>query len=167
MGKKRLNTSQIPALRSLGGNEKMKQLLDVPEVRSWRALMGAFNTIFSELEKGLVSDDCSISRFQILFHLYFDGSLAAVEIARLLLVTRGNISTFLRRMEGDGLVKKRAPVGQRRPLYSLTAGGRRFFEEIFPPHIRRVRGLAPILDQKTINLLCDLSANRKSLKKFN
>jgi DNA-binding MarR family transcriptional regulator len=166
MAKKGLNVPQLQASQRPDSKEKMKQLLELPEVRSWRALMGAFNTIFSELEKGLVSEDCSISRFQILLHLYFEGTLAAVDIARLLLVTRGNISMFLRRMEADGLVKKRAPAGQKRPLYSLTAEGQRFFERIFPSHIQRVRSLSPVLDQKTIELLRGV-AERKSLKKFN
>lgn len=137
--------------------KKMKQLLDFPEVQSWRALMSAFKCIFSELEKGLMTEGCSVSRFQILFHLYFEGDLAAVEIARILLVTRGNISMFLRRMESDGLIKKNIPKGQKRPLFTLTLKGRRFFESIFPAHIERVRQLAPIFDPNTIKMLATLS----------
>lgn len=131
----------------------MRSLLEYPEVKSWRALMMAFKTIFSELEKGLMAEGCSVSRFQILFYLYFEDALPAVEIARKLVVTRGNISTFLRRMESDELILKRVPKGQKRPLYSLTAKGTAFFEEIFPPHIRRVRSIAPILNQATIDRL--------------
>lgn len=134
-------------------SKKMRPLLEYPEVKSWRALMTAFKTIFSELEKGLMAEGCSVSRFQILFYLYFEDAMAAVEIARKLVVTRGNISMFLRRMETDGLIQKRVPKGQKRPLYSLTAKGTSFFEDIFPPHIRRVRSLAPVLDQTTIDRL--------------
>lgn len=134
-------------------SKKMRSLLDYPEVKSWRALMTAFKTIFSELEKGLMAEGCSVSRFQILFYLYFEDAMAAVEIARRLVVTRGNISMFLRRMESDGLIQKRVPKGQKRPLYSLTTKGTSFFEEIFPPHIQRVRSLAPVLNQATIDRL--------------
>ena len=115
--------------------------------------MAAFKVIFSQLEKGLMAEGCSVSRFQILFYLYFDGETAAVEIARKLVVTRGNISTFLRRMESDGLIKKRVPKGQKRPLFSLTERGYSFFEAIFPSHIERVRRFAPKLDARTIAIL--------------
>lgn len=135
----------------------MSPLLEIPEVKSWRALMVAFKSIFSQLEKGLMAEGCSVSRFQILFNLYFDGEVPAVEIARKLVVTRGNISTFLRRMESDNLVKKRVPPGQKRPVYSLTERGISFFEAILPAHIERVRKFAPKLDAKTIGLLAEVS----------
>jgi MarR family 2-MHQ and catechol resistance regulon transcriptional repressor len=139
------------------GHRKMRKHLDFPEVQSWRALMSAFRSIFSELEKGLMAEGCSVSRFQILFYLYFEGDLAAIEIARILLVTRGNISMFLRRMESDGLIKKSVPEGQKRPLFTLTLKGRRFFEKVFPPHIERVRQLAPIFGPATLKKLTTLS----------
>lgn len=131
--------------------------MEFPEVKSWRALMMAFKAIFSQLEKGLMAEGCSVSRFQILFNLYFDGEMPAVEIARKLVVTRGNISTFLRRMESDGLIRKRIPKGQKRPLYSLTERGNGFFEAILPAHIGRVRRLAPKLSAETISLLTQKS----------
>jgi len=115
--------------------------------------MSAFQAIFSELEKGLMAKGCSGSRFQILFYLYFEGDKPAVQIARKMLVTRGNISMFLRRMEADGLVRKKVAPVQKRPVYSLTAKGRVFFEGILPPHIERVREKAPKLDTRTIKLL--------------
>lgn len=98
-------------------------------------------------------EGCSVSRFQILFYLYFEGDLPAVEIARKLVVTRGNISMFLRRMESDGLIQKKVPKGQKRPRFSLAPKGRAFFEDILPAHIQRVRNLAPVLGPETIGLL--------------
>lgn len=142
--------------------KKMEALLDFPEIRSWRALMGAFNSIFSALEKGLMAEGCSVSRFQILFYLYFEGDTSAVQIAKKMLVTRGNISMFLRRMEKDGLIKKKAVADQKRPRYSLTAQGRTFFEAIFPAHIERVRRRAPKLDAQTLRLLQDCAIHSKS-----
>ncbi len=124
--------------------------------------MNAFKVIFSELEKELMAEGCSVSRFQILFYLYFEGDLPAVEIARKLVVTRGNISMFLRRMESDGLIKKIVPGGQKRPLYVLTPKGNSFFESIFPPHIRRVRRLAPKLSRATIDQLASLEGGKLS-----
>ena len=137
----------------------LKDLLEHPTVQSWRALMAAFKAIFTQLEKGLMAEGCSVSRFQILFYLYFEGDLPAVEVARKLLVTRGNITMFLRRMESDGLVKPVIPSGQKRPLFTLTKKGSSLFERILPPHIERVCKLAPTLDQ---NALRQLKAVKKS-----
>jgi DNA-binding MarR family transcriptional regulator len=133
--------------------DRLEALLKFPEVQSWRALMSAFQTIFSALEKGLMAEGCSVSRFQILFYLYFEGDKPAVQIARKMLVTRGNISMFLRRMEADGLVRKKATAVQKRPVYSLTTKGRTFFEKILPPHIERVRLRAPKLNAQAIKRL--------------
>lgn len=140
--------------------KQLQRLLEYPEVKSWRALMGAFTTILSKLEKGLLAEGCSVSRFQILFFLYFEGDLAAISIARKLVVTRGNITMFLRRMEADGLIKAVIPPGQKRPLFTLTAKGIKLFEKIFPPHIGRVRTTAPVLSEDSVLILQACSARR-------
>lgn len=132
---------------------KLIRLLEYPEVKSWRALMGAFKTILSNLEKGLLAEGCSISRFQILFHLYFEGELAATNIAKKLFVTRGNITMFLRRMESDGLIKPVYSQGQKRAQFALTGGGVKFFEKVFPPHIKRIRKFVPIFSEQTMRAL--------------
>lgn len=145
-------------MAKLSNNEASRKsefsaLMEIQEVQSWRAILAAFNAIFSKLEKGLKVEGCSLPRFQILLHLYFDGNLPAVEIARKMLVTRGNISMFLRRMESDGLIRKKLPPGQNRPQYSLSSKGQAFFEKIFPEHIQRVRLYAPVLEPRTLKQL--------------
>lgn len=141
-------------------HKELHALLEYPEVQSWRALMYAFKAIFTRLEKGLMAEGCSVSRFQILFYLYFEGELPAIAIARKLVVTRGNITMFLRRMESDGLIKPIVPAGQKRPVFTLTKKGITLFERIFPPHIGRVRKFAPALNQDTLRLLKSVSESR-------
>ena len=143
-----------------GRSKELRMLLEHPEVRSWRALMGAFKAIFTRLEKGLMAEDCSVSRFQILFYLYFEGDLPAIAVARKLVVTRGNITMFLRRMESDGLIKRIIPPGQKRPLFTLTKKGVALFEKVFPPHIERVRKWSPTLSQDTLRLLRAVGQSR-------
>ena len=133
--------------------KELGALLNSPEVQSWRALMSAFKSIFTKLEKGLMAEGCSVSRFQILFYLYFEGDLPAIAIARKLVVTRGNITMFLRRMESDGLIRPVVPEGQKRPVFTLTKKGIGLFEKVFPPHIERVRNYAPALTQDALRLL--------------
>lgn len=144
---------------------KLSSLLNLPEVESWRALMRAFQSIYQQLEKALLTEDCSISRFQILFVLYMKGPLPAVQIARRLLVTRGNISTFLRRLDSDGLIMPAvAKPGQKRPPLQLTAKGQRLFESLFPRHIERVKKLMNPLSKEMLHTLDEIS--KKQLPKY-
>jgi len=144
---------------------RLGALLTHPKVRSWRALMTALQTIYGALENSLLKEEsCSVSRFQILFFLYFNGPLSAAEIARQLFVTRGNISMFLKRVREDGLVTvSKLTRSEKRPLFCLTPKGTRFFEEVFPRHVRRVKLLAPQLDAKTIKKLNGLPGHWKKL----
>lgn len=152
MAKKNKNPNSGSAAQ-LPKQKKLRSLLEYPEVKSWRVLMSAFKKILAKLEKGLIVEGCSVSRFQILFYLYFDGDLSAIAIAKKLIVTRGNITMFLRRMESDGLIKPVIPSGQKRPVFKLTKMGVSMFEKIFPAHINRVREHAPALSQSTLRVL--------------
>lgn len=124
-----------------------------PKVKSWRSVMECYRHILNQLERKLIAEGCTVPRFSILFELYMSGSLPAVEIARRLYVTRGNISTFLKRMTDDSLVMPVTPAGQKRPVYVLTKEGMEYFEELLPAHIERVRLLAPLLDEDIMSKL--------------
>ncbi len=132
----------------------MKELLEDPHVQSWRAIMGAFQSVLAELEKGLMSDGLHVSRFQIQFYLYFEPPLSAADIARRLLVTRGNISTFLKRLEKDKqIVVCPSSPSMQRPLYRLSSDAERQFEKVFPDHIKRVKKLVPALPKNVVQSL--------------
>ncbi len=133
----------------------LRALLDDPQIESWRSLMAAFQAVYTRLESALRAEEqCSIPRFQIFFYLYFEGPLPASEIAKRLLVTRGNISTFLKRLESDGVIRPaRADAAKKRPRLELTSRGATQFEQLFPRHIRRVKNLMPALPQGCLSLL--------------
>ena len=134
--------------------QKLEKLLIHPEVKSWLALMGAFRAIYSSLEKALLIEHCSIPRFQILFCLYFKGPQSQAAIAKILFVTRGNISAFFKRLELLKLIQKATiSKSHKRPSFCLTRKGITYFETLFPQHIRRVRSLMPILRPHMINVL--------------
>jgi len=116
--------------------------------------MNAFQTLYQSFEEALLKNGCSYSRFQLLFFLYFEGSLAPVEISKKMLVTRSNISMFLKRMIGDGLVTECPESSSvKRPCYLLTEEGNRLFERIFPEHIERVKVSIPVLPARSIRML--------------
>lgn len=118
---------------------KLVKLIESNEIKSWRILMSTFQGVYVNLEKGLAEKEVSVPRFQVLFCLYFEGRASASALSRKLLVTRSNMSMFLRRMESDGLICFDIPKGQKRPEIKLTTKGSKFFEEIFPEHAARIK----------------------------
>src|SRR5688572_29592569 len=86
-------------------NPVFVDMLSEPQVKSWHSLMQAYRTVAQHLESSLLKSDCSLSRFQILYIIYFDGATPASVLVRKLGVTRGNISTFLKRKVLDGLLE--------------------------------------------------------------
>jgi MarR family transcriptional regulator, 2-MHQ and catechol-resistance regulon repressor len=134
--------------------KKLEKLLHCKKVRTWRSLMVAFQTVYRELEKGLLADGCSMPRFQILLLLYFDAPLLPVEMAKRMFVTRGNISMFLKRVLSDGLIMVVTnESGGRRAKYQLTEKGTKLFEWLFPRHIGRIKKLVPILPKAQVDRL--------------
>lgn len=145
-----LSVDSTVSCSTMKAAKRMSGLLENEKVKSWRLLMAAFQRVYQSLEQGLAQEQCTISRFQILLHLYFDGPLPAAEIAKRLFVTRGNMSMFLRRLQSEGLISvaKESPSAKR-PYFRLTARGVEFFEDIFPRHIERVKKLMPTLGRGT------------------
>lgn len=141
--------------------QKLNGLLQIPEVKSWRAIMHAYTQIHRYLESELLKQNCSIPRFQIFFYLYFEGPLPSIELAQRLNVTRGNISTFIRRLEEDELVLINQANGRGgRQLVELSDKGLKQFEDFFPDHIKRVKSVMPSLNQKTIKDLLSIKIDR-------
>ena len=129
---------------------KLVKLIESNEIKSWRLLMSTFQCVYGQLEKGLAEKDVSVSRFQVLFYLYFEGRTSASALSRKLLVTRSNMSMFLKRMESDGLISYDIPTGQKRPEIELTTKGGKFFEELFPEHADRVKKMVHSFAPQTI-----------------
>ncbi|MEX1099424.1 MAG: MarR family transcriptional regulator [Bacteriovoracaceae bacterium] len=99
-----------------------------------------------------------MSRFQIMLLLYFEGPLSASELARRMLVTRGNISTFVKRLEADGQIEVCASSpSEKRPLYCLSDEAIFLFEELFEQHIKLVKKLVPRLEESFMDQLKNIS----------
>lgn len=128
-------------------------------------MMYAHKAVFAVLESNLQKAGWTVPRFQIMFYLYFEGPLAPSEIAHRLIVTRGNITAFLRRLVADKLIKAVTGNSELRPKYALTIEGKRGFETIFPPHAARVKKLVPSLDHHAIEQLNRIKENAERLSK--
>ncbi len=94
------------------------------------------------LEYGL-----TIPQFGILEALYHLGPLSLGELADKLLVTGGNITYVMDRLEEQGLVyRQRSDLDRRVIEARLTDAGRELIERVFPDHACYVRELVSHLD---------------------
>ena len=136
---KLINAAHRPALIKRP-KPKLESYLSVPEVRAWRDLMDAYKAAYNYLDSKLLEEGYNCSRFQIFFFLYFEGPKTAIQLAKSIQVTRGNMSMFLKRLLSEDLIydfrSKEKPKGVH---YDLSHKGRRDFEKIFPKHVERIK----------------------------
>lgn len=144
----------------MGSYDKNLELLNKPKVKAWSEIFSTYRSVFSYLDAELQKKDCSISKFQILLHLYFNGPLTPVEISRKLSTSRANTTTFLRRISEDGLIETSEDRGTaKRPAYKLGAKGIKYFEDIFPEHIENVEKVLEKLSEDTKETLRKIKDN--------
>ncbi|MBT3584711.1 MAG: MarR family transcriptional regulator [Halobacteriovoraceae bacterium] len=138
--------------------EKNRKLLERPKVASWVGIFSTYRMVFSHLGQTLNKMDCSISRFQILLNLYFNGATTPIALSRKLDVSRANITTFLRRMIGDGLIETTTSDGgtEKRPAYRLSRKGISTFEKLLPQHIAEVENIMPVFSQEMLDSLTEI-----------
>jgi DNA-binding MarR family transcriptional regulator len=134
--------------------EELRRLFKQDEVTSWRSLVITYRMIFAILESALQKMDCTGSRLQVLMALHFEGPMVPVRLANRMMVTRGNISTLLKRMQDEGLIEPSVTKGTKsRPAFALTEAGLDLLLEIYPDHAANICKLMPVLDREMINSL--------------
>lgn len=154
--------------RKYAKKDKLEQLLKDPKVVSWRHALNTVEFLYSRFEDELVKSGCNMSRFEMLFHIYFSGPLSAIQLSEKMGVSRGNISGFVKRLLKDDLIapcKMSSTVT--RPKYSLSPKGEIFFEKIFKIHLKHIDEMVTPLSSKTIQELTKWSENvrRHDLKR--
>ena len=104
-----------------------------PALRAWvRMLRLSQRVVQPALVEKLRDSGLNPAEFDILDTLAVREGLTQQELADALLVTKGNMTYHLGRMEERGLVVRR-PEGRKNRLY-LTGEGRRLLEEALPEH---------------------------------
>lgn len=145
----------------MSNKKKNIELLDSPEVSSWRNLFLTYRAVFSELETKLLQVGCTVPRFQILLHLYLDEQLAPISISKKLKVSRANITTFLKRLIEDELIESTTINGatEKRPHYKLTLKGNKYFEKLLPGHIDNIKAIMKPFNKQTLNVFEEIRNN--------
>jgi DNA-binding MarR family transcriptional regulator len=113
-------------------------------LRLWLRLLSVTRTTEAELREFIrVEHGSTLPRFDVMAALQrADGALTMSELSRRLLVSNGNTTTIVARLELDGLVTRTPSAADRRVVHvALTEAGRRHFEQLAAEHEARVDSL--------------------------
>lgn len=138
---------------------------DDPRVETWRKLLVFVESTYEALEKKLNEKDCSYPRFRLLFVLYFEAPCGPASLAKRLHVSRSNLTTFLRRLEEDGLITPCiVSSSETRLKYVLTKKGSEHIEKLMVFHFENIKKLSlfsrPQLLQELTNFLRENQIDR-------
>ncbi|MFH1764821.1 MAG: MarR family transcriptional regulator [Gemmatimonadota bacterium] len=127
-------------------------------LRLWIALARCYITFSRAVACKVAEYDLTAPQFGVLEALYHLGPLSLGDLAEKLLVTGGNVTYVMDRLEAQNLVERERSGDDRRVVRAhLTTKGRATIEGVFPGHVEFVRGLVNGLgpaDQDTLrNLL--------------
>ena len=138
---------------------------DVPPQERGRAIILTLLRVFgrwSEEAAGVVKPfGLTLPHFDVLMCLNLGEGISQQDLSEQLLLTKGNISITLQKMESAGLIERRTdPADQRFHRLYLTDAGRCLIAKAIPQHVAlagRVLGGMSAAEQKTLyDLLCRL-----------
>ena len=83
-----------------------------------------------------------------------NGGLTQVELSKMMLVNRANITTLIDRMEKAGLVARRpVPDDRRYNIIGLTPHGLKMYQQVAGIYKKKVADIMSALDQNELNAL--------------
>lgn len=108
----------------------------------WIALARCYSTYAKAIAVKVQEYDLTVPQFGTLEALYHLGPLSLGELADKLLVTGGNVTYVMDRLESRGLVSRyRSPEDRRVVQARLTPAGRDLVASVFPGHAEYVEHL--------------------------
>jgi DNA-binding MarR family transcriptional regulator len=114
-------------------------------VPTWLRLARVFSKIDRSSVEQLRAFGLTVAQFDVLAHVGSAEGITQQELAHHLLVTKGNVTQLVDRMEHCGLLVRRQE-GRANRLF-LTEAGRKLFAEVVPAHeahiARQFAALAP------------------------
>jgi MarR family 2-MHQ and catechol resistance regulon transcriptional repressor len=116
-------------------------------LRLWISLARCYVTFSRAVACKVAEYDLTAPQFGVLEALYHLGPLSLGELAEKLLVTGGNVTYVMDRLEAQGLVARERSGDDRRVVKAhLTSKGRATIAGVFPGHVEFVKGLVQGLD---------------------
>lgn len=115
-------------------------------LRLWIALARAHATVTRSVSAKIAEYGLTLAQFGVLEALLHLGPLPLGELADKLLVTGGNVTYVMDRLEKQGLVERRRGEEDRRVITAvLTPAGRELVESVFPGHASFIADLMDVL----------------------
>ena len=128
-------------------------------LKMWIRLLGVTRGAESHLREFLrVDHDTTLPRFDVLAALYRrrDG-VTMSELSRMLLVSNGNATTVVDRLESDGHVRRTPSETDRRTVFvALTPPGVSLFERLADEHEREISLLFGGLSEADLDRLTEI-----------
>jgi len=116
-------------------------------LRLWISLARCYATFSRAVACKVADYDLTAPQFGVLEALFHLGPLSLGELAEKLLVTGGNVTYVMDRLETQGMVVRERSGDDRRVVRAhLTTRGRDTIEGVFPGHVGFVRGLVEGLE---------------------
>ena len=119
----------------------MTESLSKRRLRMWIRLLGVTRSAESHLREFLrVNHDTTLPRFDVMAALHRSREPVTMsELSRMLLVSNGNATAVVDRLEADGLVRRIPSETDRRTVYvTLTDVGGDSFEHLAAEHEREI-----------------------------
>ena len=141
------------------GEPKGSDPLSKRRLKMWIRLLGVTRAAENHLREFLrVQHDTTLPRFDVMAALWRrrDG-LTMSELSRMLLVSNGNATAIVDRLERDGLAKRTPSATDRRTVHvALTDEGLRQFEGLAADHEAEINALFAGLDDADLDTLKDI-----------
>ncbi len=145
----------------------MSDALSKRRLKLWIRLLGVTRVAEGELREFLrLSHATTLPRFDVMAALYRrrDG-VTMSDLSRMLLVSNGNSTAVVDRLEADGLVRRQASDADRRIVYAtLTPAGLQQFEQLAAEHEAEVSRLFDGLTEEEIDTMTELLKRMKGAK---
>ena len=137
----------------------MTEPLSKRRLKLWIRMLRVTRLAEGELREFLrVEHQSTLPRFDVMAALHrADDALTMSELSRMLLVSNGNTTTVVDRLEKDGLVTRTPSSADRRIVHvALTDAGQRHFEQLATDHEARVDELFAGVSASDLDALTEL-----------
>lgn len=152
-------------MEKLSNNRTWSRNTRRPAVIAWLHLLRIVRRTERAAAEELRRWDLSYAQFDVIAQLGAAEGITQQELARRLLVTQGNITQLLDKLEARGLVR-RCPVGRTNRLV-LTDAGRELWAAVVPAHedwqAARFAGLTCEEQRELMRLLGKLERSQRSV----
>ena len=137
-------------------------------LRAWLRLLGTVNRVEGALRGRMrQAFDSTLPRFDVLAQLArVPEGLSMGDLSRRLMVSNGNVTDVMARLEKDGLVRRTPSPADRRTVKArLTGVGQKAFQEMAEPHEAWVAAMfSPLSREELATLIALMDRLRASLE---